>query len=177
MPNYPVERLDEDRVLVHDIRTVAEIDPPPVLGPRPVTTAWLLEQDEWWYPHRRPAVRIAEMDKPWRLNTARLLERHAVLLEAADSARSFWADARDNVWVSFAHRNPLDWLREQPLLRALRRGLPDGGRKLRLLEARAVHWSTCPMRLAHPTRTDRCLCLRDGRRVVGATNDPATGAV
>lgn len=156
------------------IRTVAEVDPPPVLGPHPVTTTWLLEQDTWWYPHRRPAVRVAEMDKPWRLNAARFLERCAATLEAADGMRDIWSDAPDEVWTSLTHRDPLDRLREQPLMRALRRGLPDGGRKLRLLEARAVHWNTCPMRLAHPAKTDRCLCLREGRRVVGATNDPAT---
>lgn len=167
--------LDEVEAGGH-IRTVAEVDSPPVLGPRPITMTWLLEQDTWWYPHRRPAVRVAEMDKPWRFNTARFLERRAAALASAEewSALLFVAafGAPDDIDLTIG--DPLKWLHEQPLLRALRRGLPDGGRKLRLLEARAVHWNTCPMRLAHPARTDHCLCLRSGGRVVGATNDPAT---
>jgi len=167
------------------IRTVAEVDPPPVLGPLLPSYTWLLGQDTWWYPHRRPAVRVAEMDKPWRFNTLRYIERRAAQL--AD--REYWHMAAigaspfgpsgDMATDAFERemdgllREPLEWLREQPLMRALRKGLPTGGKKLTTLQARAAHWSTCPMRLAHPGASDRCLCIREGDRVVGATNAPA----
>jgi hypothetical protein len=42
-----------------------------------------------------------------------------------------------------------------------------------MLAARAVHWHTCPMRKAHPAPSAHCLCIREGGRIVGATNDQA----
>src|ERR1041384_1638007 len=62
------------------VRIVAKVDPPPVLGPLLPSYRWLLHQDEWWYPHRRPALRIADMEKPHRYNTARYIERRAAQL-------------------------------------------------------------------------------------------------
>lgn len=168
------------------IRTVAEIDPPPVLGPHRPSWSWLLEQDTWWYPQGRPAVRVVHMDKPWRLNVIRFIERRAPQLASDEYWRmASWAagpmgpggdmavDAFDSAMVEVIS-NPLGWVREQPLMIALRKGLPKpGGRAEELLAARAVHWNTCPMRRAHPGKLDRCVCIRDGDRVVGATNDPA----
>lgn len=158
------------------VRTVDEAYPPPVLGPHWVSMTWLLEQDEWWYPQLpRGPVRIAEMDKPWRWNVARFLERRAPRLERADAARGIWADAPDDVWVSLEQRTAQEFIEETPLYRALTRGLPPvDSRRGRLLAARAVHWHTCPMRLAHPAPSDHCLCIRQGDRVIGASNDPAT---
>lgn len=156
------------------VRTVAEVDPPPVLGPARVSLAWLLDQDEWWYPKGRPPVRIAHMDKPWRLNTLRMLERKAVGIKF-DIGMRYMHDAPDDVWGSWERESPLEHLHEYPLIKALRRGLPGRPDKLAALEARAKHWSTCPMRLAHPGRLDRCACITDDNgRTVGATNDPAT---
>lgn len=169
------------------IRTVAEVDPPPVLGPDVASAQWLLGQGVWWYPNRRPAVRIAEMDKPWRFNTARFIERRADVL--ADEEH--WRMARiaagplgpsgDMAQDGFRREmdgvldDPLGWLRSTPLMRALRDGLPrPDSRKGRALAARAVHWNTCPMRKAHPGKLDRCQCIRDGGRTVGAANDRAS---
>jgi hypothetical protein len=161
-------------IMAGEVRTVAEAYPPPVQGPQRVTMTWLLEQAEWWYPQGRPPVRVAEMDKPHRWNVARWLERRAPVLEAADRSRGIWADAPDDVWASLSARAPEEFLQEQPLYRALTRGLPDPrGKKGRLLAARAMHWHTCPMRKAHPAPSAHCLCIREGGRVVGATNDPA----
>jgi hypothetical protein len=159
------------------IRTVAEAYLPPVLGPNRPSWTWLLEQDEWWYPLGRPAIRIASMEKPWRWNVARFIERKAARLESADRWRGIWADAPDDVMADLERRTPAEFLREQPLYQAMTRGLPDArGNRGQRLAARAVHWSTCPMRLAHPGKLDRCVCIQnaDGR-TVGATNDPATG--
>lgn len=154
-----------------EVRTVAEAYPPPVQGPKLPDYAWLLDQREWWYPHRRPAVRVAEMDKPWRWNTVRFLERKAVGLHAVGSR---WThDAPDDVWASWERENPLEWLRSQPLMKVLNKGLPhESSAKGRALASRAIHWNTCPMRLAHPGRLDRCLCLHDRNgRTIGASND------
>lgn len=173
----------EDRRLVDEllrevasgeVRTVAEAYPPPVRGPRLPGYEWLLYQDVWWYPYRRPAVRIAEMDKPYRLNTARFVERHAFGLHMTVGMRWIGDDAPDDVWRSWEQeqKDPAGWLRRTPLLVALRKGLPGGGAKLRALEVRALHWHTCPMRLAHPATGDRCTCVRVDGRCTGATNDP-----
>lgn len=77
--------------------------------------------------------------------------------------------------------HPITWLRGTPLLRALLKGLPHRGRKLDDLIERASHWHTCPMRLPREKRprgphdTDPlCVCVVEGGRTVGATNDPKT---
>jgi hypothetical protein len=144
-------------------------DPPPVLGPNLPSHRWLLGQDVWWYPHRRPAALIAAMDKPWRYNTVRWLERRAPRLEFHDAMRGIWADAPDGVVNALASRTPMEYLREQPLYRRLNRGLPHPeSAKGRALALRAIHWHTCAMRKAHPARLDTCTCIRDGSgRIVG----------
>lgn len=166
-----------DEIAAGKVRTLTEAYLPPVLGPNLPSWTWRLDQDIWWYPYRRPAVLIASMDKPWRWNAARSLERLAPKLEGADRWRSIWADAPDDVIADLETRIPQEFLDETPLYRALTRGLPDprGARGRRLAE-RAVHWNTCPMRLAHPGALDRCVCVRTGDRVTGATNDPGTVA-
>lgn len=165
-----------DEILAGHVRTVEEAYPPPVQGPKLPSMTWLLEQDTWWAPHRKPMIRLDQMDKPHRFNVARWLMRQAPSLAFRDSMRGIWADAPDDVQaaVEMQIERPQEWLEEQPLYRALRKGLPkEGSRAELLLSTRAVHWHTCPMRLKHPGRLDRCLCVRDGRgRIVGATNDP-----
>lgn len=172
-----VDRLMRE-IMAGEVRTVAEAYPPPVQGPKLPGYAWLLDQDTWWYPHRRPAVRVASMDKPWRYNTVRFLERKAAGLHADVGSRHMH-DAPDSVWASWQAENPLEWLRETPLMRAMGRRLPHPDTaKGRALAARAIHWHTCPMRLAHPGARDRCVCVRDGSgRIIGATNDPAMAAL
>lgn len=159
-----------NEIMAGHVRTVAEVDPPPVLGPARVSLAWLLDQDVWWYPKGRPAVRIASMDKPWRLNTLRFLERRASAIKYGPAMR-YLHDAPDDVWVSWEHEDPLEHLHSYPLIKALRRGLPGRPDKLAALEERARHWNTCPMRQAHPGIRDRCVCITDDAgRTVGATN-------
>lgn len=171
-----VRLLDELLREVADgyVRSIDEAYPPPVQGPHPAPMTWLLDQATWWAPYRRPMIRVDQMDKPHRLNVLRWLERRASSLEERDRWRGIWADAPDDVWADLMHRTPEEFIRETPLHRRLRKGLPTGGKKLRLLEARAVHWNTCPMRRAHPGPAERCACVRAGGKVVGATNDPAT---
>jgi hypothetical protein len=41
-----------------------------------------LRQDQLWLPNGRPAVRIADMDREWRYNASRWLERRAEYFEA-----------------------------------------------------------------------------------------------
>ena len=142
----------------------------------------MLRQDVWWYPQHRDPVRIASMDRPWRYNTWQFLLRRAdtmAELEARrirmeivgqyDDVQAFEGRRADEI-----ERDPIHWLCQQPLIVALRRGLPTGGRALRALQARAVHWHTCPMRKKHPAPRDTCRCIRDRGKIVGATNDSET---
>lgn len=165
-----------DEVAAGVVRTVAEAYPPPTLGPRPVDMAWLLDQSTWWYPYRRPAVRIAEMDKTHRYNVWQFLARRAPDLHATVGVR-WMGEAPDDVWTSWQNENPVRWFNGQPLVRAIRRGLPVRGPKLADLVARARHWHTCPMRLVGHKRPAhaRCVCVQDTTgRVVAADNDPAS---
>lgn len=154
------ELLDE--VLTGSVRTVAEVDPAPVQGPEMPRMSWLLDQTEWWYPKRRPAVRVAEMDKTYRYNTLKWLERRAQTLHGTVGGR-YLAGAPDEVWADWEReaRDPIGWLHQQPLVKALRKGLPTGGRKLAALQERAKHWSTCPMRLRAEARPPfaSCTCV------------------
>lgn len=172
-----------DEIAAGHVRTVAEVDPPPVLGPQPVSRAWLLAQDVWWYPHRKPATRIEGMAKTHLLNTVNFLERCAAEIELIDSLHTFGGgflmDMPDDVMGDLLRErtDPVAWLRRQPLLKAMYRHLPKRDtKKWHALGARAVHWNTCPMRKAHPGRGDTCLCIRRGGRIVGASNDPAVTA-
>jgi len=164
-----------DEIAAGHVRTVAEVDPPPVLGPQPVSRAWLLAQDVWWYPHRKPATRIEGMAKTHLLNTVNFLERRAGVAMRMIS----FAHAPDDVMGDFLREreDPVAWLRRQPLLKAMYRHLPKRDTKRwHALAVRAAHWSTCPMRKAHPGRGDSCLCIRRGGRTVGASNDSAVTA-
>jgi hypothetical protein len=184
-PRLVSELLAE--VAAGEVRTVAEAYPAPVLGPDRVTYNWLIWQDTWWYPHRRPAVRIAEMEKPYRLNVANFVERKAGTIVREQEMRMIFGpqpggdmagDAFDRELDEMGE-HPITWLRGTPLLQVLRKGLPGGGEKLARLQARALHWHTCPMRLAPEKRprgphdTDpTCTCVRVDGRCIGATNDP-----
>jgi hypothetical protein len=101
---------------------------------------------------------IVEMDKPHRYNTWQWLLKRVYNLEANDRGRSIWSNAPDEVWSDIEHRDPIAWLCEQPLVRALRKGLPTGGPKLAALQERAKHWSTCPMRLRPEQRPAFAAC-------------------
>jgi hypothetical protein len=164
-------------VMAGEVRSVAEAYPPPVLGPARVSMTWLLDQKVWWYPQDRPAERVAAMDRPHRWNVARWLERRAPQLNAQDQTRGIWATAPDDVFGEVMRRDPMEFLAETPLYRALTRGLPPVDSKAgRTLAARALHWNTCPMRLKHPAPADTCVCIRKNGRIVGASNDPASVA-
>jgi hypothetical protein len=182
-----VDRLMRE-IVAGEVRTVDEAYPAPAQGPKMVTYNWLLWQDAWWYPYRRPAIRIAEMEKTHRLNTANWLERKAVKLVREQETRmalgpqpggDMACDAFER-GLDDMREHPVEWLRGTPLLQALRKGLPTKGRKLDDLTERARHWHTCPMRLRPEKRprgphdTDLpCACVQDETgRTVGATNDP-----
>jgi hypothetical protein len=164
-------------IMAGEVRSVAEAYPPPVLGPARVSMLWLLGQDVWWYPRGRPAVRIAELDRPHRWNLARWLERRAPELNAANMNPGIWADAPDDVFDAVLSCDSMEFLEETPLYRAITKGLPKADSRAGLLLAqRATHWSTCPMRKKHPAPADRCVCVRRCGRIVAATNDPASVA-
>lgn len=188
----PDQRLLDEllaEVAAGEVRTVEEAYPVPVQGPKLPSYGWLLWQDTWWYPYRRPAIRIVEMEKTHRYNTANLLERKAGGIVRAQEVSMVFSpfqpggdmacDAFDRE-LDEMREHPAEWLRGTPLLQALRRGLPSGGRKLADLAERGRHWHTCPLRLRPEKRprgphdTDLpCTCVQDGTgRTVGATNDP-----
>lgn len=187
----PDQRLLDEllrEVTAGKVRTVDEVNPAPVQGPKLPSYGWLLWQNEWWYPYRRPAIRIAEMEKTHRYNTANFLERKAgrlvraqemsMILSPFQPGGDMACDAFDRE-LDVMRERPVEWLRGTPLLVALRKGLPHRGRKLDDLAERASHWHTCPLRLPREKRprgphdTDPlCTCVSDGSRVIGATNDP-----
>lgn len=155
-----------DEIEAGAVRTVAEAYPPPVQGPHRASMAWLLDQEEFWQPMRGPMVRIDDMTDTHRLHTRRWLERRAPVLELQDARSGIWFDAPDEVWAEREQdsRDPVGWLRRQPLHRALGRHLPDpsGGKRARkryrrLLE-RAAHWSTCPRN--RRISANLCICSR-----------------
>jgi hypothetical protein len=176
-----VALLDEltQEILDGHVRTVEEAHPLSPHGPHRVSMRWLLAQDVWWYPQARPAIRIAHMARTYRWNTARWLERRAPALQADSQWDLFTgflgADMPDDVATDILREDPMEFLRDQPLYRALAKDLPKvGSRAGLLMAARARHWHTCPMRKKHPAPRDTCVCVRDGSRIVGASNDPAS---
>lgn len=155
-----------------------------------MSTFSYLRQGEIWIPRRpRPPIRIAEMDKPWRFNAVRFMERRAASLAVqCQFGEIYWMgqpvgrevagetdgkpvfrgpvlthfdlmsdsamDAMDE-YADHMMRDPLGWLRETTLIRALAKDLPKRKSKLEKLAARASHWSACPGRV-DPTADCRC---------------------
>lgn len=138
------------------------------IGPRPVDTFWLLYQDVWWYPYRRPALPVAAMSKPHRYNTVRMLERRAGSLALVEEINNLNFMPGDLDGFDVTIDDPVRWLHGFPLVQRLMRGLPTGGPRLATLAERARHWNDCPrrVRLHHP-----CTCKAGPRELV----KPATG--
>lgn len=131
-------------------------------------------QGERWQPDNRVAVNIADMSPEWRLNCVRFLERRAANY-AALYVRGCEAEllcalrvlngemARDSIIqgldaeASGALADPVVWVRSTRLCRALAAGLPVKGKKLRVLERQAAHWSGCEWRAG---KTGDCSCER-----------------
>jgi hypothetical protein len=149
------------------VRTVEEAHPAPVQGPRRVSMNWLLHQGELWQPQRGPAVRIADMHICHRYHTVRWLEARAPGLAfretmwMAGMASGPFGPSGDMACDAFEREvdeitaKPLVWMRSTALHRSLSRALPRRPRKVRLLVARAAHWSTCPCR---DDLTATCAC-------------------
>lgn len=131
-------------------------------------------QSEHWVPDGRPAVEIAQMDRSWRFNCTRYLERNAksyarrfadgchaeelvlALLGATSGGTPESVLDELDSQSHWARENPVDWIRTTPLYRALADGLPTGGAKLRKLEERSRHWGDCPRRLS--LKGPECIC-------------------
>lgn len=157
MDTGALARLHEE-IAAGTVRSVEEVYPPKMQGPRRPSMSWLLHQGEIWQPKQGPAVRIADMDACHRYNTMRFLERRAGLLADAEVWRMLLSPMQpsgDMACDAFEReidemqREPVEWLRTTPLHQALSRGLPaesDDPGALRELAARAAHWSTCACR-------------------------------
>lgn len=194
--SHPVEvaALDELLAEVADgaVRSVEEVDPPPVQGPARVTPHWLLHQREWWQPKRGPMLRVAEMTDTHRLHTARMLQRQAPAIAFYEHQRQAvwldhpWGPSGDMARNAFESEldtmlaDPLGWLNGTELLRGLAADLPrPPGEKPRKhnrrawadLEARAEHWSTCPR---NRNLADPCRCRVENEvPTEGPAPDPA----
>lgn len=143
---------------------------------------WLdyVEQGEWWRPNGRPWIRISEMDKPWRYNASRWMERNAarVLGNATHTMMNFLivygSDMTEMTAKQFDDEfgrlidsadDPVRWVRDTVLYRALTGNLPTKRAKLKRLAAKAGHWATCPAR--KDLRAEcRCGEIREVRRVI-----------
>lgn len=91
----------------------------------------LLEQSTWWVTRERRRVRIDQMEPSHAFNTAAMLRRNAAagmltVLQLHHDLRTLrsWGDVPDEVEDDLvrelAERDTVDWLEEQPLMRALR---------------------------------------------------------
>jgi len=134
-----------------------------------------LNQRQWWLPNGRSAVPIKSMDKAWRFNASRWLERHSErfmsLYRAAYAVAWFrmaWEDMPDGAFCALSAENarqgralalsPTDWMLQTPLHQELVRGLPTKRRKVEKLARRAHHWSFCPLRQSGHAEGATCSC-------------------
>lgn len=147
-----------------------------------IPRTWLgyVEQGEWWKPNGKPWIRIAEMDKAWRFNASRWLDRNAArfLNRATDSMMVFLAAelpgmSEMNAYIFenqldrllAATDDPAQWIRDTSLYRALVADLPTKRGKLERLAARAQHWSSCPVR-TDQLATCRCAEIQHRQQVI-----------
>lgn len=188
---HPVSINGMDTLLAEaaagEVRTVEEVDPPPIQGPKPVTMHWLLHQRVWWQPRRGPMIKIHHMTDTHRLHAIRMLDRQAARIALYENMiESAWLShplgpSGDMARDAFEHElnrmlcEPIEWLHETPLLRSLAAILPVAHvkqdrkhvkRAWANLEERAEHWSACP---ANRNLTDPCRCR------VGHPDDPEVG--
>lgn len=175
--SHPVSVAAMDALLTElasgTVRTVEEVDPPPVLGPQRAGLHWLLWQRVWWQPQYGPMLKIHAMTDTHRLHTARMLDRKAAPIAFSEHTRMAWLeggplgpqgdmsrDAFDRELTDMIER-PHEWLADTPLLVSLTASLPDKDGKKRQRKAwsalleRAEHWSACP---ANRNLDDPCLC-------------------
>lgn len=170
---HEISAKDMDALLVEvasgSVRTVKEVDPPPIQGPQKASMGWLLDQGEWWQPKHGPMIKIHGMTDTHRLHTVRMLLRQATPI-------AFYEHQRLSVWLShplgpsgdmardaFEREldsilaNPIGWLSATPLLRSLSAALPRTSKTKAWakLEQRAEHWSECPK---NRNLDDPCRC-------------------
>jgi hypothetical protein len=171
--NHPVSVRAMDALLAEvaagKVRSVEEVDPPPIQGPAPVTFHWLLHQGEYWQPKRGPMILISSMTDTHRLHTIRMLQRQAHAIAWNEhTIQSGWlghplGPSGDMAVDAFEQElddmltDPLIWLNDTTLIRALGTTLPKPARRKRWsdLENRAEHWSDCP---ANRNLSDPCRC-------------------
>lgn len=174
----PCRHLEDPRLhkaLIHEVASGTIRPPADEIGPlhdrpRKVTFDWLLHQGEYWRPRQGGMVRIADMGKTWRYNTARMLLRKARAIALSQHARMgaivddpMLGPSGDGATMAVEREmqdmidHPEEWVSGTALLRALQDGLPTEGKKLRKLAERARHYSTCPCR-RKPSALSDCTC-------------------
>lgn len=130
-----------------------------------------LAQRQWWWPKDRPKVRVSDMDKFWRYNTCKWLERRAARIGLATvwwmvtigsgplgPSGHMACDAFDREVEELDRAVTSDlvgWMRGQPLYRSLARTLPTRSGRLWRIQRGASHWSGCP---ARQVPSALCLC-------------------
>lgn len=115
-----------------------------------------LEQGKQWRTKTGELLDIAAMESEHRINCLLMLLRNASSI--ADRYGWGWAwfamatDAPDEVVdAAMAEddermRDPIGWLLSTPLVQAMLAGLPADPLQFAVLERRARHWATCPVR-------------------------------
>ncbi len=151
-----------DEVEAGTVRTVEEATPRPV--EREMRWDEYFDQGLRWKPNGKPMVAVADMDPAWRHNAARWLERNAAAFAAKYSisvAMWFARECASPIGPSEMSQDhlereiddeaggrasdPVGWIRNTALFRALVNELPSGAGREALAE-RAKHYSTCPSR-------------------------------
>jgi hypothetical protein len=117
-------------------------------GPPPAGVGFesLRDQRVWWVTKDGTAMKIADMALSHRRNTLGFLERHAATLKMnAEWAlvRSFpgdpsdgVADALDSIQGEMESTTAIDWLNQQPLVKALRKSIKADEKAARKAAAR-----------------------------------------
>lgn len=115
----------------------------------------LLWQDIIWQDKEGRNLEIAKMDIYYRYNVTKFLERRAsqyatlvtfdMISSPIQPSGDMACEAFDRI-IDEIHHDPILWIRETPLHRALSVGFPVSRKKMNRLAAQASHWSTCPSR-------------------------------
>jgi len=116
----------------------------------------IYDQDKQWRTGTGEMVDIAAMEPEHRLNTVLMLMRNAALVAQQYEMGWSWymavTGAPDDVCAEADRedeqrsRDPQGWLLSTRLVRALIAELPTDALEFAMLERRAKHWPTCPIR-------------------------------
>lgn len=142
----------------------------PAVTPR--TMYDLLEQGELWRMKDGQWKLLADMTQEHRLNVAKFLLKHASTIKVRYDLAWMWSlpghGYDDEPDIDFSDMgNPVVWMMERPLYRALMKDLPEGASAMAALRRRASHHHTCEHSKRFEQRTHGAPCTCKGKKEGG----------